>query len=72
MKKFIGKVEAFNLFMAGEDGIIALDNKTEEIISFCDICLAEYRDCDTLQYMIEDIQKPEIEIQDEELPEWVA
>ena len=66
MKKFIGKVEAFNLFMAGEDGIIALDNATEEIISFCDICLAEYRDCGTLQYMIEDIQK------DEDLPEWIV
>lgn len=54
MKKFIGKVEAFNLFMAGEDGIIALDNATEEILSFCDICMAEYRDCETLQYMIEE------------------
>ena len=54
MKKFIGATEALNLFMAGEDGIIALDNKTEEILSFCDICMAEYRDCGTLQYMIEE------------------
>jgi len=60
--------------MAGEDGIIALDNKTEEIISFCDICLAEYRDSDTLQYMIEEAQAAEEEMTPvcpEGLPQWL-
>lgn len=54
MKKFIGKVEAFNLFMAGEEGVSVLDNTDENLISFCDLEMDDYRNNMNLQYLIDD------------------
>jgi len=53
MKKFVGKVEAFNLFMAGED-VSVLDNTDENLISFCDLEMDDYRNNMNLQYLIDD------------------
>lgn len=55
MKKFIGKVEALNLYLAGEDGILVFDGASEEVIDFCDIAISDYRDNADFQYMIDTV-----------------
>lgn len=53
MKKFIGKVEAFNLYLAGQNDVLVFDNYEEVVYDFCDLMMFDYRDNNGLQFMVE-------------------